>query len=39
MKRAMVSGWSSQIRQNNNRMQDIAAYGRNPTGWHGAPPF
>jgi hypothetical protein len=39
MKRAMVSGWSSQIQQNNNRMQDISAYSRNPTGWHGAPPF
>jgi hypothetical protein len=39
MKRAMAAGWSSQIQQNNNRMQDISAYGRNPTGWHGAPPF
>jgi hypothetical protein len=39
MKRAMVSGWNSQIQQNNNRMQDIAAYSRNPAGWHGAPPF
>ncbi|HEV3371136.1 MAG TPA: hypothetical protein VG145_01225 [Xanthobacteraceae bacterium] len=39
MKRAMVSGWNSQIQQNNNRMQDIAAYSRNPMGWHGAPPF
>jgi hypothetical protein len=39
MKRAMVSGWSSQIQQNNNRMQDISAYSRNPAGWHGAPPF
>jgi hypothetical protein len=34
-----VSGWNSQIQQNNNRMQDIAAYSRNPMGWHGAPPF
>jgi hypothetical protein len=39
MKRAMVSGWSSQIQQNNNRMQDISAYSRNPAGWHGRPPF
>jgi hypothetical protein len=39
VKRAMVSGWNSQIQQNNNRMRDIAAYGRNPMGWHGAPPF
>ena len=39
MKRAMVSGWNSQIQQNNNRMQDIRAYSRNPSGWHGAPPF
>jgi hypothetical protein len=39
MKRAMVSGWSSQIQQTNNRMQDISAYSRNPMGWHGAPPF
>jgi len=39
MKRAMVSGWNSQIQQNNNRMQDISAYSRNPSGWHGRPPF
>ena len=39
MKRAMVSGWNSQIQQNNNRMQAISAYSRNPAGWHGAPPF
>jgi hypothetical protein len=39
MKRAMVSGWNSQIQQYNNRMSDISAYSRNPSGWHGRPPF
>jgi hypothetical protein len=39
MKRAMAAGWSSQIQQNNNHMQDISAYTRNPTAWHGRPPF
>lgn len=28
----------SQMRQNNIRMQDMAAYARNPAGWHGMPP-
>jgi hypothetical protein len=36
------SGFTSsiltQVQQNNARMQDLAAYARNPAGWHGAPP-
>jgi hypothetical protein len=28
----------SQIQQTNNRVQDMAAYARNPAAWHGAPP-
>jgi hypothetical protein len=39
MKRAMAAGASAQIQQNFRRSQDIAAYGRNPMAWHGAPPF
>jgi len=35
-------GWNSsseaQIRENNDRMRDIANYARNPAGWHGPPP-
>ena len=27
-----------QIQENNRRMQDFAAYARNPAGWHGMPP-
>jgi hypothetical protein len=27
-----------QIEANNRRMQDFAAYARNPAGWHGMPP-
>jgi hypothetical protein len=33
-----ASGLVSQIQQNNIRMQDMAAYARNPAAWHGAPP-
>jgi len=39
MKRAMAAGINAQIQQNYNRAQDLAAYGRNPMGWHGAPPY
>jgi hypothetical protein len=28
----------AQIRQDNNRAQDMANYARNPAAWHGAPP-
>jgi hypothetical protein len=38
IKRAIAAGISSQVDQNIRRMQDLQAYGRNPTGWHGAPP-
>jgi len=38
MKRAMAAGIAAQIDQNYRRSQDLAAYGRNPMGWHGAPP-
>jgi hypothetical protein len=38
----MPNGFSSnveaQIRLNNNRMQDMANYAKNPAGWHGPPP-
>ena len=29
---------ASQIQENNRRMQDMAAFARNPAGWHGMPP-
>jgi hypothetical protein len=38
MKRAMAAGINAQIQQSYNRAQDLAAYGRNPMGWHGVPP-
>lgn len=28
----------SQFQRDSTRMQDLAAYARNPEGWHGAPP-
>ena len=37
-KNGFASGMQSQIEQNNRRMQDMAAYARNPAGWHGVPP-
>lgn len=33
-----ASGITAQAQQNNNRMQDLANYARNPSAWHGAPP-
>ena len=39
MKRAMAAGLNSTIEQSIRRSQDISAYGRNPMGWHGVPPF
>ena len=39
MKRAMAAGINSSVQQSIRRSQDISAYGRNPAGWHGAPPF
>jgi hypothetical protein len=38
MKRAWGASINGQIQQNYNRSQDLAAYGRNPMAWHGAPP-
>jgi hypothetical protein len=29
---------NSRVQQDNHRGQDLAAYGRNPMAWHGAPP-
>ncbi len=38
IKRAWASSINSQIQLNNRRMEDMAAYARNPAGWHGMPP-
>jgi len=38
IQRAIAAGISSQVDQNIRRMQDIQAYSRNPSAWHGAPP-
>jgi hypothetical protein len=38
-KRAMAASIGAQISQQYNRSQALQAYGRNPAGWHGAPPF
>jgi hypothetical protein len=38
MKRAIAAGVNARIQQDDRRSQDLAAYGRNPMGWHGAPP-
>src|SRR5262249_30792993 len=35
---AIPSGFNARIGQDTRRAQDIAAYGRNPMAWHGAPP-
>jgi hypothetical protein len=37
-KRGFGYNISAQIRQNNNRAQDMINYGRNPMAWHGPPP-
>ena len=34
----IAPGLANQMQQNNQRMQDMAAYARNPAGWHGMPP-
>jgi hypothetical protein len=39
IRRAAGTGINSRIQQDIRRSQDLAAYTRNPTGWHGAPPF
>jgi hypothetical protein len=38
IQRAISSGITARIGQDIRRAQDIAAYGRNPTAWHGVPP-
>jgi hypothetical protein len=38
IQRAISSGINARIGQDIRRAQDIAAYGRNPMGWHGVPP-
>jgi len=38
IKRAAAAGINSRIQQDMNRARDFQAYGRNPMGWHGAPP-
>jgi hypothetical protein len=38
MKRATAAGFNAQIQQSIQRSQDMAAYTRNPMGWHGMPP-
>src|ERR1700704_2094126 len=38
MRRACGAGINGRVQQDIRRAQDLAAYGRNPTAWHGAPP-
>ncbi len=38
IKRFNAESLASQIQDSNRRMQDMAAFTRNPTGWHGMPP-
>jgi hypothetical protein len=38
IQRAIAAGINSRIQQDIRRAQDLAAYGRNPMGWHGVPP-
>jgi hypothetical protein len=38
IRRAVGAGISSRVQQDIRRSQDLAAYGRNPMAWHGAPP-
>ena len=35
---SFAAGINSRIQQDIRRAQDLAAYGRNPMGWHGPPP-
>jgi len=36
--RAIAAGVNARINQDYRRTQDLIQYGRNPMGWHGAPP-
>jgi hypothetical protein len=38
VQRAISAGIGARIGQDIRRAQDIAAYGRNPMAWRGAPP-
>jgi hypothetical protein len=38
IRRLNAESLASQIQESNRRMQDMAAYTRNPAGWHGLPP-
>jgi hypothetical protein len=38
IKRFNADNLASRIRESNRRMQDMAAFTRNPAGWHGMPP-
>jgi hypothetical protein len=38
VQRAIAAGIGARISQDIRRAQDISAYGRNPTRWHGVPP-
>jgi hypothetical protein len=38
MRQAIGASISSRVQQDIRRGQDLAAYGRNPMAWHGAPP-
>jgi hypothetical protein len=38
MRQAIAAGINSRVQQDIRRAQDLSAYGRNPTAWHGAPP-
>jgi hypothetical protein len=38
LQRAIASGIGARIQQDIRRTQDIMAYGRNPSAWHGVPP-
>lgn len=38
IRRAIGASINSRVQQDIRRSQDLAAYGRNPMAWHGAPP-
>jgi hypothetical protein len=38
MRRAIAAGVNARIQQDYQRSQAMIQYGRNPMGWHGAPP-
>jgi hypothetical protein len=38
IRRAVGANINSRVQQDIRRSQDLAAYGRNPMAWHGAPP-